>query len=679
MLQFASIPNRLRAWFAPDRLRSQVRPHRVALLAITLLSTYFNFWMLGQNGYGNLYYAAAVKSMGSNLHAFFFVSLDPAGFVTVDKPPLGFWMQVVSTKILGFTPFAIFLPQALAGVLSVVILYWLVRRHFGVVAGLLAALALAVSPISVVTNRNNTIDSTLMLALLLGAWTTFRAIESGQLRWLILTAVCVGLGFNIKMLEAYLVVPAFLLAFLLGANMPWVRRITQVLISGGVMVALSLAWVLAVDFIPAALRPYVGSTQNNSELSLALGYNGLQRLLGMGGGTGGAPGGIGGAGGRPQGGPPSGFNPEAFGSGGAFGPPPSASGAAGGPDGGAGTSVGMFNTGNPGLFRLFTTPLGGQIVWLLPLALIGMLALALQSPFRPRENRQQQSLVMWGTWLVTMVIFFSAASFFHQYYLSQMAPAIAALVGIGIVTMWRQYLVPGWHGWLLPLALGITGAEQILIISSDPTWGIWLIPVIAVPTLIAAVGLTIARLRPEISIPQRVKVAVVGLGLFALLAAPTVWSAYPALSNAASDLPVAGSAAQFGAAGGSTQVNTGLIKYLEAHQGSATYLVATPSSNTADPIILATGKAVMALGGFTGSDPILTTTQLQTMVKAGTIHYFLLDSTGTGGGGPGGGQSTLTQWVQHQCTTVAASAYQSTTTTTTQGGFGGAQQLYVCN
>src|SRR5438876_1338140 len=165
---------------------------RLVLAVVMLVSIYMNFYQLGQNGFGNLYYAAAIRSMLDNLHNFFFVAFDPGGFVSIDKPPLGFWLQAASAKIFGFTPFSIFLPQALAGVLSVLLLYHLVRRHFGVVAGLLAALALAISPISVVTNRNNTIDSTLVLVMLLGAWTVMRAAETGKWRWLLLTGVLGG-------------------------------------------------------------------------------------------------------------------------------------------------------------------------------------------------------------------------------------------------------------------------------------------------------------------------------------------------------------------------------------------------------------------------------------------------------------------------------------------------------
>src|SRR5205807_3316703 len=199
---------------------------------------------------------------------------------TIDKPPVGFWFEVASAKLFGFTPFSVLVPQALAGVLSVLLLYYLVQRHFGVVAGLLAALALALSPISIVTNRNITIDSTLALTLLVGAWAVLRAAETGRLRWLLLSAVIVGIGFNIKMLEAYLVVPAFGLLYLLAAPRSIWKRIGHLAIAGALLLVISLSWVVAVDLIPASQRPYVGSTQDNSELSLALGYNGIQRLLG---------------------------------------------------------------------------------------------------------------------------------------------------------------------------------------------------------------------------------------------------------------------------------------------------------------------------------------------------------------------------------------------------------------
>jgi len=640
-----------------------------------LISIFMNFYQLGQNGFGNTYYASAIRSMLDSWHNFFFVSYDPGGFVTVDKPPLGFWLQAASTKIFDFTAFSLFLPQAVAGILSVLLLFHLVKRHFGFVAGLLAALALAISPISVVTNRNNTIDSTLVLTMLLGAWSVMKAAETGKWRWLMLTAVIVGIGFNIKMLEAYLVVPAYGLLYLLASPRSLRMRILQLFVAALVMLTISLSWVVAVDMTPASQRPYVGSTQNNSEISLAIGYNGVQRLLGN-FGFGGSNGGAGNQGGTTRstqpstgtsntgstGQPPQGFTGQ---------PPEGFNGGNGGP----GSSTGMFNTGNPGLLRLFNEPLGGQIVWLLPLALLGILALSWQRRPQFRENRQQQSLILWGVWLLTMAVFFSAASFFHQYYLSTLAPAICALFGIGVVVMWKDYRRSGWRGWLLPVALLVTVLEQIHIIVSNPSWGTWLIPCIAVSCTIAALILFVARLFPLLKLNRSTLITALGVGLMGLMLTSAVWSAVPAIENLAPDLPTAGPTTSgmgggFGGTGGTNSRDTALISYLEAHQGNAKYLVAVSSSNQADSIILATNKPVMALGGFSGSDPILTTSQLATLVNNGTVRYFLLGS----GGGPDG-SSSLTTWVTQHCSAVSSSALQSSSTS---NGPGGASQLYSC-
>jgi 4-amino-4-deoxy-L-arabinose transferase-like glycosyltransferase len=655
---------------------------RGALIAVTLVSVFMNFYQLGTNGWANTYYAAAIRSMLDSWHNFFYVSFDPGGFVSVDKPPLGFWLQAASAKIFGFTPFSIFLPQALAGVLSVLLLYHLVRRHFGVIAGLLAALALAISPISVLTNRNNTIDSTLVLIMLLGAWAVLKAAESGKLRWLLLCAVTVGLGFNIKMLEAYLVVPAYALLYLLAAPRSLWMRLAHLALAGLLMLTISLSWAVAVDLTPASSRPYVGSSQNNSEISLAIGYNGLQRLLGQfgfGGNSGNATttGASGGTttGNFPSGGFGNGTFPRDFPA--DFQRPSQGFGGGNGGPGGNGNSGGMFNTGNPGLTRLFNEPLGGQIVWLLPMALLGMLALAWQRRPRFRDNPEMQSLVLWGTWLLTMAVFFSVATFFHQYYLSTFAPAICALFGIGVVVMWRDFRHAGWRGWLLPLALVLTAIEQIHIITSNPSWGLWLIPAIAIPTVLAAAILVGARLLPRLRMDRRFLGTALGIGLFGLLLTSAVWSAIPVLADQASNLPVAGptsSGVFAGASGGNgnLNVNTALISYLEAHRDGAKYLVAVVSSQEADSIILATNQPVMAMGGFSGSDPILTTSQLAALVKSGTVRYFLINGNG---GGPGG-QSALTSWITSHCTLVSSSQYQSTST---GSGFGGSGQSYVYN
>jgi 4-amino-4-deoxy-L-arabinose transferase-like glycosyltransferase len=687
-----------------------------------LISLFMNFYQLGQNGFGNLYYASGIRSMLDNWHNFFFVSYDPGGFVTIDKPPLGFWLQVASAKLLGFTPFSVFLPQAIAGVLSVLLLYYLVRRHFGVAAGLLAALALALSPISVVTNRNITIDSTLALVLLVGAWAVMRAAETGRLRWLLLSAAIVGIGFNVKMLEAYLVVPAYALLYLLAAPVSIWKRIWHLALAGVLLLTISFSWALAVDLTPASMRPYVGSSQNNSEISLALGYNGISRLLGMGRGIGNTTAPRGNTGAFPGGAPPTfpgGTQPTSPG-----GTPPTFNGSS--PFRGNGGTAqeppagfgGAFESGAPGPMRLFNEPLAGQIAWLLPIAILGALALAWQRRPNFREDRQQQSLIFWGMWLLTMGVFFSVAMFFHQYYMTEMAPAIAALFGIGLVVMWKDYRRPGWRGWLLPIALVVTVAEQIHILTHYPTWGQWMIPLMVVLCAVAVIVLVGARLAPILRVKAphaRYLLPALAAGVLALMIAPTVWAAIPVLQNTTAQLPAAGPSqangfgGNFAGGGDNGGANQALISFLLANQGNAKFIVATPSSMTADGIILSTNKPVMALGGFGGSDPILTTDQLAALVSNGTVRYFLLGSGGAGRqippqfqdripeqfrdflregsggrgfggrGGFGGQQNALTSWVTQHCKVVPASQLQSTSGNG-QGvpGAGGRGQLYDC-
>lgn len=693
--------------------------HYAALAGIVLISIFLDFFLLGKNGFGS-YYPPAVRSMMDSWHNFFFASYDPGGFVTIDKPPVGFWFEVASAKLFGFNTVSILLPQALAGVLSVLLLYYLVRRHFGIVAGLLAALALAVSPISVVTNRNETIDSTLALALLVGAWAVLRAAETGKLRWLLLSALMVGIGFNIKMMEAYLVVPAYGLLYLLAAPKSIWKRVGHLALAGLVLLVVSFSWITIVDLTPASQRPYVGSTQDNSELSLALGYNGIERLLGHFGGGGGGRGFGGGsrgsrsttqAGGTTRSGSTGGTNTSS--SGGTNGFPN------GGRNGGQqqGGFGGIFNTGNPSPLRLFSDALGSQIGWLLPLAILGAVALAWQR--RPhfrnfQEDRKQQSLLFWGMWLLTMGIFFSVAGFFHQYYMTEMAPAIAALFGIGLVTMWQDYRRGGWRGWLLPLALVATLAEQIYLLIAYPTWGRWMIPLIVILSLLAVGMLVGSRLVSPLRLDlPRFLVPALTVGVLALLIAPTVWAILPIFTSTQADTLVAGPT-QTGGFGGNfgggrdaaTSSNTALIRYLEANQGNAKFLVAVPGSMLADPLILATNKPIMSLGGFSGSDPILTTNQLASLVAQGTVRFFLVNSFNPrqipqqvlnqlpqqirntlqrGGGGFGGfggfgQQSALTSWVTQHCTTVPATQWQTTPTSTSGSGFGraAASQLYDC-
>jgi 4-amino-4-deoxy-L-arabinose transferase-like glycosyltransferase len=223
--------------------------------AILLLAADLDIVGLNREAYGNTYYAAAVKSMLTSWPNFFFVSFDSGGFVSVDKPPVGLWVQAASAWLFGFNGLSLLLPQAIAGVLAVALLYYLVRRAFGPAAGLLAALALAVTPITVVTDRNNTMDSQLVLALLLAVWAATFAAESGRLRPLLVCAALMGLAYNIKMLQAYLVLPALWAAYLLLAPIAWRTRIERLSLATVVLLAVSLSWSIGVDLTPVSARP----------------------------------------------------------------------------------------------------------------------------------------------------------------------------------------------------------------------------------------------------------------------------------------------------------------------------------------------------------------------------------------------------------------------------------------
>ena len=649
---------------------------QLALAVIVLGAAFLNLYRLDMAGYGNSYYAAAVRSMLQSWRNFFFASFDPGSFVAVDKPPVALWVQTAFAKLFGFRGTVLLLPQALAGIASVVVLAALVRRAFGVGAGLLAALALAVTPVLVATDRTNELDSQLVLVVLLGAWALLRASETGRLRWLLLSMAIIGLGFNIKMLQAYLVLPAFYLVYLLGSPRRWLTRLGQLALASVVLLAVSLSWAVIVDLTPKDQRPFVGSSATNSAINLALGYNGLNRLLGRGPGPNGA---------RPAdrpadapanpaltGQPPAQVNapanPQRAGQPAVAGVRPNdqpfpPGGPIGGPGGG--------ENGEKGALRLFNRQLAGQASWLLPLALVGLVAAGSQA--RPRSwrallppwavtDRQAQSLMLWGMWLATTAGFFSVAGFYHRYYLVMLAPAVAALAAIGAVALWRSYRADWRLAWALPLALAGTALVQLRILDDYDTWQARLAPAIIALTALAIALLALGRWRPALLAGWR-SLVVVALAGPALLLAPVAWAGITVWEGGNSMLPAAGPNSGFGLPGGparanrpaaqptdqpagaapnvisggrrSIRVNESLIAYLQANRGDAKYLVATPSSMTAGPIIITTGEPVMALGGFSGGDQILTSEQLAEKVKAGEVRFFLLGGPGGPGGFPG--------------------------------------------
>lgn len=603
------------------RTQATVLWQRAALSVIIALSIFLNFFRLGQNQSAdiipgiNSYYAAAVRSMLMNWHNFFFAAFDPHGFLAIDKPPVGFWLQVLSARIFGLSAWSLLFPEALAGVGAVGVLYILVRRVFGANAGLIAALALALTPISVMTSRNNTIDGVLIFTILFATWALSIAAQTGSLRWLLLSALLIGLGFNIKMLEAYLVLPPFFLVYLLGASQRLRLRLLHLLLAGVVLLVVSASWITIVDLVPAAQRPYVTSTQTDSELDLALGYNGLSRVI----------------------------------------------------DRGSHVLImfGMITTGVPGPWRLVNPLLGGQIGWFLLFAMFGLIASwRWKWPRRP-WSPYQQGVVLWGVWFLTLVFFFSFSLFDHPYYMVMFAPAVCALVGIGSVEMYRAYRARiGWRSWLLPLALSATALVQWDILVPFPVWKSVLAPIIVGMSLFLAGMLVLARLLPRI--PRlALSSPFVTASLLVLMIAPTAWTLIPMWAGTDSLNPVAGPllpenplmvvAHKFITE--DVHVQPELRDYLVAHQGRARYLVATVNAPLAAPFILDTGKPAMALGGYTGFDHILSVPQVAALVQQGDVRFFLLPTLAhfqmpSVLQGLFIFQPAITQWVNAHCTLV---------------------------
>ena len=624
------------------------------LAAIVLLAAGLRLTNLDALGLANHYYAAAVKSMLESWHNFFFVAAEPGASVSVDKPPVGLWLQALSARIFGVNTIGLLLPQLVAGLLSVVLVYHLVRRRFGSPAGLLAALVLAITPVVVATDRNNTMDSTLIFTLLLAAWVFIKATETARLRYLLLGGLLVGIAFNIKMLEAYLPLPALFAIYLLGASEGLWRKLGKLALTSIVVLVISFSWAVAVDLTPADQRPYVGSSGDNSELSLIIGYNGVERLLGM----------FGRRNARPQNN--NFLQPNA-------GLPPQDGSLPGGNlqprnpnnlkrDGfqvgvapGATPAAGFSGTGQAGALRLFIPPLSKEAGWLLPLALICLALLLVSRRFTWPLGRQHQAAILWGGWLVTAGIFFSVAGFFHEYYLSTMAPPLAALVGIGAYKAWRLHKTRPWLiGALAIITALITLALQyntaMHFVDSLP----WLPLVLGLFTL----GVVLTVLANLIRLPINYSLARLGLSslIVALLITPGIWSILTNLhASTNQSLPAAydGSSDRLNNSG-QLNVNKNLLTYLQANTQDIYYLMAVPSSMQGADYVLATGRPVLYMGGFMGQDEVLTADSLANLVESDKLRFIYWNTANDGrpGGGAFGGQALITSWVATNCQVV---------------------------
>ena len=538
-------------------------------------------WGLAASGWANAYYSAAAQAGAHSLSAWLFGATDAAGGITVDKTPASVWVMALSVRLFGLSPWSVLAPQALAGVGSVWLLYAAVRRWHGEAAGLLAGAVLALTPVAALIFRFNNPDALLTVLLVAGAYATLRAIEAGSVRWLMAAGALVGFGFLTKMLQAFLVLPAFVLAYLVAAPGPVRTRLAHVGVAAAALLVAGGWWVLLVELTPATSRPYVGGSQTDSVLELALGYNGFGRL------TGDEVGSVG---------------------------------------GGAGW-------GEPGLTRLFGGEMGSEIAWLLPAALIALGWALWVTRVAPRTDRTRAALLLWGGWLlVTGVVFSFMSGIVHAYYTVMLAPPIAALVGIGAALAWRLNYRASAVG-VLAAAVAVTAAEASLLLGREDGWLPWLRPVVVLAGF-ACAGLLVLvpLLRPGAAR------AVAALAVLAALAAPAAYSAATAATPHSGAIPTVGPAGLvgFGSAVPQGRTARSIGNLLQAPSPSAdavellrqdadryTWAAAAVGSNNAAGYQLASGLPVLAVGGFNGTDPAPTLEQFQDLVAGQRIHWFV--------------------------------------------------------
>ncbi|MCW3020141.1 MAG: hypothetical protein JWN10_2449 [Solirubrobacterales bacterium] len=670
----SAIFKRRRRMHAPDA-RPALR--HAGLPVVLALSAVLNLHRLSQNGYANIFYSAGVKSMLRSWHNFFFVSFDPGGLVTVDKPPLALWVQAASAKLFGFSSLSLLVPEALAGVLTVAVLYLVLTRRLGAAAAFAGALVLAVFPSFVAVSRDNGVDPLLILLLTLACGVGLRAAETGRSRTLIGSAVLVGLAFNTKTLAAYLVVPPIALGFLVCAPGSLRRRIAQLLLAGVVLAAVSFAWIAVVELTPAAKRPYVGSSTNNTEIGLAFEYNGLGRVEGQFGGPNSVlvrPGAYVPASrqhvvdaavraanrGRPS--SPAPANPplSPLLRPAPVSPPTSTKGR---------EKLPIPFGESPKPLRLFGKGLGDQAAWMLPFALFGLIGLALLVALERRRDEQAEAarsldrrrpitdrsrlatLLVFGGWFVVEAAVLSLSKgIVHPYYLSALAPPTGAMAGAGVAAFAKLARGRGrLRGIaLVGCALASTVFAQVVLMHREH-YMVWFVPVLAAGAGVAFLAVLALR---------RLAAPALALALALALVVPTAYATTTWLAPVEGTFPVAGPKA-FAGSGGygvsnrSAGIDRALADYLVTHAPGSRWALLTVAADTGSPLILM-GLDAGALAGYSGTDPAVDGPQLARMVASGQARYVLLGGEYSLRGG-----NRATKAVLRACKELAPSQWNS--------------------
>jgi 4-amino-4-deoxy-L-arabinose transferase-like glycosyltransferase len=592
---------------------TRLRPQRVALVLVLAFSALLELYRLSQNGWANVYYSAAVKSMLGSLHNFFFVSSDPGGLVSVDKPPVGLWLQTVSAAIFGFHPLSMLVPEALCAIAAVGAMYLIVAPRFGAWVGVAAAAALATFPSFVASGRDNNLDALLILLMTLACLTGLRAIETGSWRWLVGTAVLVGLAFNTKTLAAYLIVPGIAIGWMVCAPGSLSRRFRLLAAATVVLAFTSLVWLVAVDATPASQRPYVGGTVDNSELSLSFGHNGFGRVLG-----------------ERNSPTPDVRVIQAPGS--------------------LRLAGALSSSGAAGPLRLFDLPDGDQGAWLLLFALAGLVALALALRGGGRRNPQLALAFVMGGWFAVEAIVLSVSSgIVHPYYVSALGPGTAAMVGAGAAA----FVTIGRRGRLLLLlpavAMIATVGVTVVLLRREHDYLHWFWPV-----LVGVVGVAIVAMLWQ----PRVAPAAIAVGLAMLLVVPAIYCATVWQVPVNGTFPTAGPYIEDDTEALSIPTDQipifrQLLTYVRARDPGSRWDVLTQGATTAAPLTLLGGR-VAALGGYGTIDPVLTPAQLAALVERGEVRFVAL-----GGGYASNGGNAASTAVSRACREIPAPRWRS--------------------
>jgi 4-amino-4-deoxy-L-arabinose transferase-like glycosyltransferase len=635
------------------------------LLALLGLSAVLYIWNLGASGWANSYYAAAVQAGTKSWKAFFFGSTDASNFITVDKTPASLWAMELSARVFGVNSWSMLVPQALEGVAAVGILFAAVKRWFSPAAALIAGAVFAFTPVAALMFRFNNPDALLVMVLVAAAYAVTRAVEDGRRRWILAAGALVGLGFLAKELQAFLVLPAFGATYLVAAPPRLMRRVADVVLLGLTTLVAGGWWVAVVQLWPASSRPYIGGSQNNSFWNVLFGYNGFGRL------TGNESGSVGGGGGPTN------------------------------------------RWGPTGITRMFNAQFGGQISWLLPAALLLLVFVLVITATRGRTDRTRAAMMLWGGWLVVTGLAFSLGQgIIHEYYSVALAPAIGAIVGVGGITLWSHRDNPIVRVFL-GFVVAVTALWAFVLLQRTPGWLAPLRELILAAGLGVAFGLAVtpARYRRG-GVVLAVAAVVLGLAGPAAYSLSTVRQVHEGALPTAGPAGAATGSTGFGPRGGSFGAGNfragnggfgggafprgafpgggfggfapgstggGTSTFVPPNIGSARgrgglggllngsspsaqvtallkqsrgfrWTAAAIGANNAAGYQLASGQAVMAIGGFNGTDPAPTLSQFQAYVRAGDVHYFIADG---GSGGPGSGSdssASITQWVEQHFT-----------------------------